>query len=152
MANSRHAAKLSNPIRIAALAALATAGLTACTGGAGHSGLTLTEGNPRAVIGDYALDGASQAGEGQGTLLISAGGCLRLDAGGGQEYLLVFPQGTEILSDGRPGVQIQGKRYLVGDEATFGGGYRTLDNAEQHSVADCQPEGEAFLIQALVGT
>lgn len=152
MANSRHTAKLPNPIRIAALAALATAGLTACTGGAGHNGLTLTEGNPRAVIGDYTLDGASQGGEGQGKLTIANGGCLRLDSGGGQEYLLVFPHGTEMLSNGRPGVDIQGKRYLVGDEATFGGGYRTLDNAEHHSVADCQPDGEVFVVQALVGT
>lgn len=152
MKPSRATAKPSNPLRIAALAALATMGLAACVGGTGPSGLTLTKGIPRAVIGDYTLGGPAQSGAGDGKLLVAEGGCFRLDSGGGQKYLLVFPQGTEILTEGQPGVQLDGKRYLVGSETTFGGGYRKLTSAERHSAAACQPDGEVFFIQALAGS
>lgn len=149
MTSIRHKPGVSNSILIFVLAALAATSLTACSDGGGRHELAVTDGNPRAVIGDYELGGAGQTAQLQGTLSVANGGCFHLDEGGGQQYLLVFPQGSETLIDGRPGIQVQGQQYFVGDEVAFGGGFRTLDDAERQSVADCQPDGEVFMVQSL---
>ena len=136
------------PLRAGALLAAALFALCACSSSEGASSLNLTSGTPRAVVDGQSADAQGvQAGEGEGELLVGPGGCFALDGDDGPPALLVFPEATQVLTDGWPGLAIADEQYLVGNDVLFSGGYRKLDAAEREAVSACQPQGEAFFVQ-----
>ncbi|MGO2053134.1 hypothetical protein CQ019_05550 [Arthrobacter sp. MYb229] len=139
----------SNFLRAGALLAAAQITLCACSSSEGASSLSLTSGTPRAVVDGQSADAqGAPAGEGEGELLVGPGGCFALDGDDGAPALLVFPEATQVLTDGWPGLALADEQYLVGNDVLFSGGYRKLDSAEREAVSACQPQGEAFFVQA----
>lgn len=49
--------------------------------------------------------------------------CLYAEDEGGVSFDMVFPEGTELTSDGKAIRLPDDKEYFVGDHLTFGGGY-----------------------------
>lgn len=66
-----------------------------------------------------------------GTLTRTESGCLALDSGDGQVYVLQFPFGTRLADDGGS-VEVPGLGTLrPGDELSGGGGYVDVPDAPE---------------------
>ena len=104
--------------------------------------LALSEGDPRVIRTDAAPGGTSMGALLAGRLAIGRGNCLGVATDKGIA-VPAFPATARLLAGGRPGIAIEGRRYLVGEEVSFGGGLAVLDDEQKRVLAPCLGEGDS---------
>ncbi len=111
--------------------------------------LALSDSDPRLIRTNAAVGGASMQALLTGTLSVGRGNCLGIATDKGTA-VPAFPHTAVLLDGGRIGIDIQGRRYLVGDQVSFGGGLTVLGEDEKRDLAPCLAEGDTdiFLIQS----
>lgn len=133
------------PLRSVGAAVLAICLLLAGTGcSAESSDLSLAGQGPKIVTGTPAGSDTASAADAAGTLVTASGGCLHLQDGA-ETILLIFPEGSEPLTDGQPGVRLSGGELLVGQDIAVSGNYAALDEDEARDITSCRP-GDRVLV------
>ena len=109
-----------------------------------------SERDPRYNHTNAAMGGASMQERLAGTLIVGRGDCLGVATDKGTA-IPAFPQTAVLLDGGRPGIDIQGRQYRVGDQVSFGGGLAVLGEVELRTLAPClgASDTDIFLIQSL---
>lgn len=110
--------------------------------------LSVAGDNPAAVLGNHSLGGSAMEAQTSGKLVIADGGCLHVSTDGAAPTLLVFPQEAAPITQGRPGISLDSRDYLVGEQVDFGGGFIELDEQQTTAIARCHPSGNVFLVQS----
>ncbi|MGL3807283.1 hypothetical protein ACSYDW_14410 [Paeniglutamicibacter sp. R2-26] len=120
------------------------------TGSLNSVELALSGSDPRVIRSDAPLGGSSAKALLTGRLGIGRGNCLGVATDKGLA-VPAFPATAQLLAGGRPGIDIEGHRYLVGEEVSFGGGLAVLDDERKRALAPCLGEGDSdiFLIGSL---
>lgn len=116
----RHSGRRGRWVAGAVLGAVLLAGC----GDDGCAVLDLSDG-VTAYVSPESPDGAAATALVSGTLAVSDGGCLVLDGGAGERWLLGLPAGTEAGSGPSVAVSVGGETLVVGDVVSGGGGFHS---------------------------
>lgn len=103
--------------------------------------------------GKHAVVSSKISGGGTETLskklIIANGACFYATASDAAPTLLIFPDDTTLSHEGRPAIELDGKRYLVGSRLKFTGDTVSLSDDQHGQIAPCVPQGKVFQVTGL---
>ncbi|WP_048306627.1 hypothetical protein [Halomonas sp. PR-M31] len=82
-------------------------------------------------------------------LIIANGACFYATARNAAPTLLIFPSDTKITHDGRPAIELEGKRYFVGAHLKFTGTEVTISDDQRSQISPCSPHGNVFQVTGI---
>lgn len=139
-----------------ALAALAL-GLSGC--------ITMSSGEPkfevqtvnRVISPDgYSVLASGSSGNGNsmqaglnGELVLGPGNCIQVLDDTGEAQAVVFPKGTSIVTGPVPGLEVEGKKFAIGDTVGFGGGFMTLSSKARTEAGSCAGDRQPFIVHTV---
>ncbi|PQZ87331.1 hypothetical protein CQ018_17910 [Arthrobacter sp. MYb227] len=116
--------------------------------------LSVSDSKPRFVHSNFGLQEASMQALLEGTLVTGPGNCLGVKGDENTVTLPAFP-GTTVLTEtngGALGIDIEGHKYKLGDEVSFGGGGVPITDADRKAITECSgaiENGSVFFIQQI---
>lgn len=101
------------------------------------------------LLGTGTLGGPAQAALLEGELVLGSGNCFQVLDAAGTAVGVLFPQGTTVIGGAVPGLDIDGKKFIVGDKVALGGGFGSLSDKAGQSAGACVGEQELFVVHTL---